>query len=526
MNIVVLQGILVAPGRAAGAAVGCHRRGLRGHHPGRGGPGQHRARHLAGWAARGRARRRRGGRRDRFGPAPLLPRRRVPPRAAPRSSLERWCRRATAGGPAVPSRPPGRPSSREAAAATLRQAGCVAAAERRRIGARHEGASRGHPPPCSATRPRACSATPPRASRRKSSRCPGPDFLDRAFVTTDRSPAVLRSLGELYGTAAWAAPATCRSSRSTRASSTPAAASFAPNPLYFDPANIVKLAIEGGCNAVATTFGVLGAVSPPVRPQDPVHRQAQPQRAAHLPEQVRPGHVRLGARGVEPRRGRRRRHHLLRSTEADAPAPGGRRGLRGGPRARHVHGAVVLPAQRRLQEGRGRLQRRGRPHRPGQPPRRHHPGRHHQAEAARPTTAGSRCSKFGKTSPLVYGELVTDHPIDLCRWQVVNCYMGRIGLINSGGESKGASDLAEAVRTAVINKRAGGQGLISGRKAFQRPDGRGHRAAPRHPGRLPRRQHHHRLTGRPSGRPARIRVRCPGKVEVIRTFGLLKGEEP
>ena len=103
---------------------------------------------------------------------------------------------------------------------------------------------------------------------------------------------------------------------------------------------------------------------------------------------------------------------------------------------------------------------------------------------------------FGKTDPLVYDELTTDHPIDLTRWQVVNCYAGRIGLINSGGESKGDSDLAQAVRTAVINKRAGGMGLIVGRKAFQRPDGRGGRAHPRHPGRLPERRGHHRLIGR------------------------------
>ena len=101
---------------------------------------------------------------------------------------------------------------------------------------------------------------------------------------------------------------------------------------------------------------------------------------------------------------------------------------------------------------------------------------------------------FGKTSKLVYDELTTDNPIDLARWQVANCYMGRIGLINSGGESKGASDLADAVRTAVINKRAGGIGLISGRKAFQRPIERGRRAPQRDPGRLPRRVDHRRLT--------------------------------
>ncbi len=118
-----------------------------------------------------------------------------------------------------------------------------------------------------------------------------------------------------------------------------------------------------------------------------------------------------------------------------------------------------------------------------------------------PTNNGgyNALSGFGKTSPLVYSDLTTDNPIDLARWQVANCYMGRIGLINSGGESKGASDLADAVRTAVINKRAGGTGLISGRKAFQRPIERGCRAAQRHPGRLPRHEHHRRLTSTRAG---------------------------
>ena len=105
----------------------------------------------------------------------------------------------------------------------------------------------------------------------------------------------------------------------------------------------------------------------------------------------------------------------------------------------------------------------------GQPPGRHHPGGYHQAEAARGQWWLQRVDGYGKTHKKVYSDLSSDHPIDLCRYQVANCYMGRIGLINSGGASSGASDMAEAVRTAVINKRAGGQGLISGRKAFQRP---------------------------------------------------------
>ena len=117
---------------------------------------------------------------------------------------------------------------------------------------------------------------------------------------------------------------------------------------------------------------------------------------------------------------------------------------------------------------------------------------------------------FGKTDPLVYDQLTTDNPIDLTRWQVVNCYAGRIGLINSGGESKGDSDLAQAVRTAVINKRAGGMGLIVGRKAFQRPHGRGGRPDPPHSGRLPRQRGHRRLSRRPSPDGGRLAAPPPG----------------
>ena len=157
-----------------------------------------------------------------------------------------------------------------------------------------------------------------------------------------------------------------------------------PNPLYFDPKNIVELAIEGGCNAVASTFGVLGVGEPALRPPHPVHRQAQPQRAAHLPQQVRPDHVRLGRAGVRPGRRRRRRHHLLRLRGVDPPAPGGQRGLRRGPPARACSpccGATSATTPSRRTASTTTARRR--PHRPGQPPGRHHRGRHHQAEAAR-----------------------------------------------------------------------------------------------------------------------------------------------
>ena len=183
----------------------------------------------------------------------------------------------------------------------------------------------------------------------------GPDFLDRTFVYSDRSPTVLRNLGvAVRPRSPRPARATCRSSRSTRASSTPAAASFAPNPIYFDPANIVKLAVEARLQRRRHHVRRARGGVPAVRPQDPVHRQAQPQRAAHLPEQVRPGDVRLGAarRGTwaRPASGprstgaRRSRDRQLQEVVG---------GVRGGPPARHVHRAVVLPAQRRRSRSTG-----------------------------------------------------------------------------------------------------------------------------------------------------------------------------
>ena len=157
------------------------------------------------------------------------------------------------------------------------------------------------------------------------------------------------------------------------------------------------------------------------------------------------------------------------SRRVDPTAPGGERGVRAGAPARHVHGAVVLPAQPEFKQG--DVDYHVAADLTGQA---NHLGVTIEADIIKqklPTTNGgyNAFKGYGKTSKLVYDELTTDHPIDLCRWQVANCYLGRAGLINSGGESKGASDLADAVYTAVVNKRAGGMGLISGRKAFQRP---------------------------------------------------------
>ena len=298
---------------------------------------------------------------------------------------------------------------------------------------------------------------------------PGPDFIDTMMVPTDRSPQVLRNLGSLYNHG--------RLSGSGYVSILPvdqgiehsAAASFAPNPIYMDPANIVELAIEGGCNAVATTFGVLGSVSRRYAHRIPFIVKINHNELMTYPnafDQIMFGSVQqaydLGASGVgatiyfgseqstrqiqEVAKAFKQAHDLgmftvlwcyLRNNgfKKDGVDYHVSADLTG--QANHI--GVTIEAdiiKQKLPENNG-----GYNALPG----------------------------YGKTSPLVYESLTTDHPIDLTRWQVANCYMGRIGLINSGGESKGAGDLAAAVKTAVINKRAGGQGLISGRKAFQRP---------------------------------------------------------
>ena len=236
---------------------------------------------------------------------------------------------------------------------------------------------------CSVTRPTACSRTSRRASPRTSSTLPGPDFLDRVVADTDRKPQVLRNL------AVAVRPRPARRhrlrldpARSTRASSTRPARSFAPNPMYFDPENIVELAIEGGCNAVATTFGVLGAVSRRYAHRIPFIVKFNHNELLTYPnkfDQIMFGIVEqafdMGAAGVGAT-------IYFGSDEATRQIQEVRAGVRAGARARHVHRAVVLPAQQRVQAGRRRLPRRRRPHRPGQPHRRHDPGRHHQAEAA------------------------------------------------------------------------------------------------------------------------------------------------
>jgi class I fructose-bisphosphate aldolase len=297
---------------------------------------------------------------------------------------------------------------------------------------------------------------------------PGPDFVDRIFIPSDRNQRVINNLARLYNTGRLAGTGYLSILPIDQGIEHSAAASFAPNPLYFDPENIVKLAIDGGCNAVASTFGVLGAVSRKYAHKIPFIVKINHNELLVYPnsfEQILFGTVdraaELGAAAVgatiyfgsedshreivEVAQAFERAHGLgmatvlwcylrnsaFKTDKADFHSAADLTG-----QANHL-GVTILAdiIKQKLPTNNG----------------------------------GYTALKFGKTSPIVYEKLTSDNPIDLCRWQVANCYMGRIGLINSGGESKGQSDFAEAVRTAVINKRAGGTGLISGRKAFQRP---------------------------------------------------------
>jgi len=303
---------------------------------------------------------------------------------------------------------------------------------------------------------------------------PGPDFIDRVWSISDRSPSVLRSLQSLFDNGRLGGTGYLSILPVDQGIEHSAGASFAPNPQYFDPENIVKLAIEGGCNAVASTFGVLGSVARKYAHKIPFIVKINHNELLTLPnkfDQILFGTVKeahsLGAVAVgatiyfgsdestrqitEISEAFAQAHELgmacilwcyLRNPKFKTPEG-------------DMHAAADLTSQA------------------------NHLGVTIQADIIKqklPTTNGgykaveqALGSSYGKTSKLVYEKLTTANPIDLVRYQVANCFMGRSGLINSGGESKGASDLAEAVRTAVVNKRGGGMGLISGRKAFQRP---------------------------------------------------------
>ncbi|MBI3509046.1 MAG: class I fructose-bisphosphate aldolase [Bacteroidetes bacterium] len=297
---------------------------------------------------------------------------------------------------------------------------------------------------------------------------PGPDFVDRIFAPSDRSPQVLRSLKAIYGNGRLANSGYVSILPVDQGIEHSAGASFAPNPMYFDGENIVKLAIEGGCNAVATTYGILGSVSRKYAHKIPFIVKINHNEFLSYPnkfDQIMFGSVQeawnLGAVAVgatiyfgsaesarqivEVAQAFERAHELGMTTVlwCYLRNPGFKKdGV-------DYHSAADLTGQA------------------------NHLGVTIKADIIKQklpsNNGGYTATGHGKTNPKVYSELSSDHPIDLCRYQVANCYMGRMGLINSGGESKGASDLSEAVATAVINKRAGGQGLISGRKAFQKP---------------------------------------------------------
>lgn len=301
---------------------------------------------------------------------------------------------------------------------------------------------------------------------------PGGDFVDRVWTNSDRTPSVLRSLqtltdnGRLRGTGYLSILPVDQGIEHS------AGASFAPNPMYFDPENIVKLAIEGGCNAVASTYGVLGSVARKYAHKIPFIVKINHNELLTYPNQFdqvmfgtveqasNMGAVAVGAtiyfgsdqstrQITEVAEAFAYAHELGMATilwcylrNSSFKTPEGDMHTAADLTAQANHLGVTIQAdiiKQKLPERNGGY------------------------------TAMNASGSYGKTHNKVYSDLTSDSPIDLVRYQVANCYMGRCGLINSGGESKGASDLADAVRTAVVNKRGGGTGLISGRKAFQRP---------------------------------------------------------
>lgn len=297
---------------------------------------------------------------------------------------------------------------------------------------------------------------------------PGADYVDRVYALSDRPTPVLKNLNWIIHQGRLAHTGYVSILPVDQGIEHSAGASFAPNPIYFDPEHLVKLAIEGGCNAIASTLGVLGSVARKYSHKIPFILKFNHNEFLSYPnsyDQIIFGRVKqafdMGAVAVgatiyfgSPESKRQiqevsvmfqqahelgmatilwcyMRNPAFKTAEKDYHVAADLTG-----QANHL--GVTIEAdiiKQKLPENNG----------------------------------GFEALKFGKTNKKMYSHLTTTHPIDLCRYQVANCYMGRAGLINSGGESKGASDMADAVRTAVINKRAGGMGLISGRKAFQRP---------------------------------------------------------
>jgi class I fructose-bisphosphate aldolase len=304
---------------------------------------------------------------------------------------------------------------------------------------------------------------------------PGPDFIDRVGVVSDRSPVVLRNLSTMFNRGRLAGTGYLSILPVDQGIEHSAGASFAPNPEYFDPENILRLAIEGGCNAVATTLGVLGSVARKYAHKIPFilkfnHNEflSYPNSYdqiffASIDQAFDQGCVGVGATIYFGSEESKRQLQEVTQAFAHAHELGMftvlwcyLRNSAFKTKETDYHSAADLTGQA------------------------NHLGVTIEADIIKQKMATNnggyntlaKEQPYGKTSKLVYSELTTDHPIDLTRYQVANCYMGRAGLINSGGES-GQNDLQQAVRTAVINKRAGGTGLISGRKAFQKsmPEG-------------------------------------------------------
>jgi class I fructose-bisphosphate aldolase len=302
---------------------------------------------------------------------------------------------------------------------------------------------------------------------------PSGDFVDKVFADSNRNIPTLRSMQQLYNHGRLAGTGYMSILPIDQGIEHSAGASFAKNPIYFDPENIIKLAIEGGCNAVASTFGVLAATSRKYAHKIPYIVKINHNEFLTYPnkfDQIMFGSIRdawnMGATAVgatiyfgSPESGRQivevakafeLAHELGMATILWCYTRNNGFKVNGV----DYHTSADLSGQA------------------------NHLGTTIQADIIKqklPTNNGgytalnTGASAYGKNDPRMYTDLATDHPIDLTRYQVANCYMGRAGLINSGGASSGASDMAEAIETAIINKRAGGAGLISGRKAFQRP---------------------------------------------------------
>jgi len=297
---------------------------------------------------------------------------------------------------------------------------------------------------------------------------PGPDFVDRVWLASDRNPRVLSNLQRLFSSGRLADTGYVSILPVDQGIEHSAGASFAPNPMYFDPENIVRLAIEGGCNAVASTFGVLGSVARKYAHRIPFIVKINHNELLSLPntpDQIMFGSVQrsfdMGAAAIGATIYFGSQESNRQIVEVAAAFE----------QAHELGMATILWCYLRNDGFRsGGIDYHLAADLTGQA---NHLGVTLQADVIKQklpeNNGGYTVLKFGKTASGVYEELSSDHPIDLCRYQVANCYMGRAGLINSGGASSGASDLAEAVKTAIINKRAGGMGLISGRKAFQRP---------------------------------------------------------